>query len=354
MNPLIVLTMLVPFLAACDSVPKLAQATPTQPAPTATAESKSLPPQGKPITLPALSPQGKQGTLTAQPQAKNGTPPAPQGKQGTPGGTGATAQPTSETQIVNPTSGAKLYVAVYAPKNASGKSPAVVLVPGGIGDSSRFTSPNPRDIEVLQYTNAGFVAIVFDPDGRGKSEGNEDLDGTVHQDGLAAVIRYAATLPQVDAKQIGVLTFSYGIVMGSGALARHSDLPVKYLVDWEGPAERNDMTADCRGGGGTGSYFHSCADNAWWSEREAVNFVGRLRVAYQRVQTQNDHAQPDVSHAIKMINAAVKGGAPFVRLNDYPANQQYDVNKPPAMLSDTLDTQYVARIIQYAQELMRK
>ncbi len=364
MKRLIVLVSLALFLVACDFLPQLAQTTPTQATATVTAESKPLPPQGKPGTLPASSPQGKQGTLPAQPQAKVTPPSSPQAKQGTlpapkdgtalpPRGSGETAQPTSTTTVANPTSGVKLYVAIYAPKNASGKLPAVVLVPGGTGDSAGFTQINPRGVsDVGEFNNAGFVAIVFDPDGRGKSAGKEDYNGHIHQDGLAAVVRYAATLANVDAKQIGVLTYSYGITMGSGVLARYSDLLAKYLIDWEGPADRNDTTVDCRGGGRIA--FQPCSDSAFWSEREALTFIAKVRVPYQRVQSEEDHVQPDNSHAVNMINAAVKGGVSWVRLNDYPANQTYDAKNPPKMLPETMDGQREATIIKYAQELTRR
>jgi hypothetical protein len=42
---------------------------------------------------------------------------------------------------------------------------------------------------------------------------------------------------------------------------------------------------------------------------------------YQRVQSQADHVQSNNNHAIDIVNAAVAGGAPWVRLNEYPPNQ---------------------------------
>lgn len=367
MKQLIVLALLASFVVSCNFISQLAQPTATQPAPTATAESKPLPPQGKQGTLPAQPPQGKQGTLPAQPQAKEGTPPAlPQAKSGTlpapkdgtalpPRGSGETVQPTSTATVTNPTSGAKLYVAMYAPKNASGKLPAVVLVPGGNGDSTSFTRLLPRgDAGVTQYNNAGFVAIVFDPDGRGKSDGKEDYDGFTQQDGLKAVIQYTASLANVDAKQIGVISYSYGVTMAAGALARYSDLPARFLIDWEGPADRNDTGGCDASHMGHLQRVASCTDEKFWSEHEASTFIAKIRVPYQRIQSEKDHAQPDVTHAINMINAAVRGGVPWVRLNDLTPSQIYDPKSPPKMLSESMDRQREALVIQYAQELQSR
>ncbi len=250
-------------------------------------------------------------------------------------------------QVTNPTTNAKLYVQVFAPQDTSKKYPALVLVPGGIGDGKAFTD------DAMRMAGAGIIAITFDPDGRGRSTGQEDYDGHKQQDGLAAVVRFVATLPNVDAQKIGIATYSYGITMGSGALARHPDLPVKFLIDWEGPADRN-YTSGCSAGNRGRILWQPCSDDAWWSEREAVNFIGQIRVPYQRIQSEKDHVQPNNAHAVEMINAAIKGGVPWVRLNDYPPNQTYDPKAPPAMLPEAMDRQLTQTVIRYAKELFGK
>ncbi|MCI0474641.1 MAG: hypothetical protein L0Y55_00180, partial [Anaerolineales bacterium] len=257
---------------------------------------------------------------------------------------------TNTYWVTNPTSGARLYTQVVLPKNASGKLPVLVLVPGGIGWGGNFLDPPNK---AQQLADAGFVVVVFDPDGRGKSAGKDDFDGFVQQDGLAAIVRFAATLPSVDASKIGIVTYSYGITMGSGALARYPDLPVKFLIDWEGPADRNYTTSGCNFGAGK-IHWQPCTDNAFWSEREAVNFIGKLRVPYQRIQSEKDHVQPNNAHAIDLINAAIKGGVTWTRLNDYPPNQTYDPKSPPQMLSEQQDRQLEQRIAKYAHELFGK
>ncbi|MBN1146055.1 MAG: hypothetical protein JXA78_02270 [Anaerolineales bacterium] len=244
--------------------------------------------------------------------------------------------------INNPTSGARLFVQVLYPGDWSGESlPTLVLVPGGAGTID--------PAKARRMVEQGFVVVFFDPDGRGKSEGQEDLDGYIHQDGLAAVIREATTIPGVDANRIGLVSFSYGVSMASGALARHIDLPVKFLIDWEGPADRQDTSVGCTPNQRID--FPDCSDDAAWAEREALTFIAHLRVPYQRLQSENDHVQPDVSHAIHMVNAAVQGGVPWVRLNDLPPDQTYDPANPPTMLPDKADATLEEMIARIAPEL---
>jgi len=75
-------------------------------------------------------------------------------------------------------------------------------------------------------------------------------------------------------------------------------------------------------------------------------------VPYQRVQSQSDHVQPNNNHAIDILNAAVAGDVPWVRLNEYPPDQTYDANNPPAMLEDALDKQIDVVIARYAEYII--
>jgi len=251
--------------------------------------------------------------------------------------------------VINPSSGASLAVYVNLPAAAAELPvPALVLVPGGSGSSSSFRRPN---AEFDAFAQAGYAVIVFDPDGRGESGGTEDYNGFIQQDGLAEVIRFAANLPGVDSSRIGLVTYSYGITMGAGALARHPDLPVAFLIDWEGPADRND-TGGCDSAGlGHLQDVASCTDEAFWAQREASTFISQIRVPYQRIQSEIDHVQPDNAHAILMVNNAVSGGVPWVRLNDLPPNQTYDPTNPPAMLSEQESCLLTALVLRYARQM---
>lgn len=297
---------------------------------------------------PRLCPQDCATDATPTPKESSITAPTSEGNIVTSG------EDPNTYWVTNSSSGAALYVAVYYPENRDGqtKLPALVLVPGGSSDSTSFIKENPAGVSTVSVINeTGFVVVVFDPDGRGKSQGKEEYDGFIHQDGLAEAIHFAATLPDVDPARIGLVTFSYGITMGSGALARHPDLPVKFLIDWEGPANRSDT-----GGCDSSNVGHlkdvaSCADETFWAEREASTFIGQIRVPYQRIQSEKDHAQPDYAHTVLMINNAVQGGVPWVRLNDETPNQTYQLDTLPPMLPESMDRQRDQLIARYAQEL---
>jgi pimeloyl-ACP methyl ester carboxylesterase len=244
--------------------------------------------------------------------------------------------------VTNPTSQAHLYVQVFYPNGWSSESlPTLILVPGGTGtlDSNK----------ARRLTGYGLTVIIFDPDGRGRSDGQEDRDGYIHQDGLAAVIQSALSIPGVDPAKIGLVSYSYGITMASGTLARYPDLPVRFLIDWEGPADRYDTTLGC--GSSPRQTWPDCSDDAAWSQREALTFISQIQVPYQRLQSETDHVQPDLSNAISMVNAAVQGNAPWVRLNDLEPDQMYDPDNPPAMLSDAQDRQIDSMIGRFAREL---
>lgn len=273
------------------------------------------------------------------------------------GNSPTTAQKTNTYTVTNPSSGAALFVSVYYPETWDGQSklPALVLVPGGSGDSSGFLKGSPANSStVLMINQANYIAIVFDPDGRGKSTGTEDYNGFTQQDGLAEIIRSTGTWPGIDPTNIGLVTSSFGITMGTGVLARYPELPVKFLIDWEGPANRDD-TGGCDSAHlGHLQEIASCNDEAFWVEREASTFISQIRVPYQRIQTEKDHVQPDNAHAILMINNAVNGGVSWVRLNDEIPNQTYTLNTVPPMLPENMDRQKNQLIVKYARELVEQ
>ncbi len=269
------------------------------------------------------------------------------------------ASPVAEGEnvywVTNPASDAQLHVRVIRPQDWGGEAlPTLVLVPGGSGDSSDFLD---SPVKTQALTDDGFVLVVFDPDGRGHSEGVEDDNGYTHQDGLAEIIRFTATLPEVDAEQIGLVSYSYGVTMAAGALARHADLPVRFFIDWEGPANRND-TGGCDEAKTGHLQGHPCGDEDFWREREASTFALHLPVPYQRLQSEKDHAQPDNEHALMMIaNTTAKehgghGQAPWTRLNDLAPNTVYTVDAPPPMIPEGEDQRLEALIARYANELL--
>ncbi|MCC7075751.1 MAG: hypothetical protein IT198_01365 [Acidimicrobiia bacterium] len=135
--------------------------------------------------------------------------------------------------VRNPTSRAWLWVRTLAPAEPpEGPLRVVVMVPGGANGADKFLQP-PGDGQAI--ADAGNLVVVFDPDGRGRSEGVEDADGYTQQDGLAAVVRLAVSLPDDDADRVGIVSYSYGVTMATGALARHPDLPPATWSTGKGP-----------------------------------------------------------------------------------------------------------------------
>ncbi|MBT3316251.1 MAG: hypothetical protein HN390_16750 [Anaerolineae bacterium] len=232
--------------------------------------------------------------------------------------------------ITNKSSAVPLYTQILQPIGVDvGTSPVLILVPGGIG------TIDPAKAQKL--ADEGFTVVFFDPDGRGNSPGMENYGGTIQQDGLAAVIFEVAQLPEVDETRMGLASFSYGVTMSTGTLARYPDLPILFYIDWEGPVNRHYTTVGCVGNT-MKIDWQPCDNHEWWAEREAMNFIDHLKIPYQRLQSEKDHVQATNNHAIEIVNAAVEGNIPWARLNDHPANQSYDINNQPAMYPENGET----------------
>ncbi len=253
--------------------------------------------------------------------------------------------------VQNPSNSANLYVKIVHPTTRiEGKLPTVFLIPGSSGDSSEFLKPGKKSAQTL--ADEGFAVVVFDPDGRGKSEGEEDYDGFVQQDGLKAIIDYVSTLPEIDSEKMGIASYSFGVTMASGALSRYPDLPIKFLSDFEGPANRDD-TAGCDGSGlGHLKEVAECDDENFWAQREAVSFISKIKVPYWRIQTLKDHAQPDYHHTVLMINAALSGSSTNVLLNEEEVKTQFSENDLPRMVPDTVDINLMKVLADHINKML--
>lgn len=255
--------------------------------------------------------------------------------------------------ITNPATGVALYCHVHRPAGFDplGSYAGLVLAPGGSGAGTSFDVGG----RAQSYADLGFIVMHFDPDGRGLSTNGgaytgEDYCGYKQQAGLREVLRYLFALPETDNANIGVLTNSYGITLGAGALGRYAQsLPVKFLLDWEGPADRTDTAQP------TGHVPHDVSDNAWWYEREPTNFIDDFPGYYLRIQSQVDHVQSDNEHAIKLVNRATAvacGGAgrcAWTRVNSESGltsnmpNTVYTMLDPPDWLAETVNNESVIR-----------
>jgi hypothetical protein len=203
-------------------------------------------------------------------------------------------------------------------QGAQEAQPGVLLCPGIHEGSASFSSWG-SPVTAEEVARLGCTVLTFDPAGRGESWGEEDYGGPEHQDDVQVALAHLAGRTGVDADRLGVVAVSLGVAMAVGALARPETTPVAWMLDWEGPCDREIITS-----GGTimtPAAGHSMEDDVYWRPREAVRHVGQLRCAYVRLQAGRDHAQPgEVRHARRMMRAvsARDATARWFQLNDHP------------------------------------
>jgi hypothetical protein len=262
---------------------------------------------------------------------------------------------TEDLWVTNPTSGESLYVHIHRPLRAgpSNPVPGVVLVPDATGAGTVFDDNGMAD----SIATDGFAVLHFDAEGRGLSSGTEDYDGYVHQDGLAACAAVLASRPYVDSENLGIYSRGYGVVMATGMVARHPTPSVKFLMDFEGPADRYQSSSEY---GGPVPY--PVDSEAFWQQREAARFIKSVPGAYLRIQTAVDHTNriPDNHHAIALIDSATStqyggsGVAIWTRVNDSvmnPENHIYSLSDPPAWIPEAEESNELCRDILYLHEL---
>jgi hypothetical protein len=256
--------------------------------------------------------------------------------------------------------------------------PAVVEIPGGINPGRMAI----YGAEQTMLAEAGMVVVTFNAEGRVDSvaediasEGSEDFNGFRQQDGLCALVQYVMALDFVLPDNVGLRTQSFGITMGAGCAGRHPEIPIKYIVDGEGPPsgfvtchdpyslddeasnDKHEIVFSILGHYST--WRDASPENEeFWLEREAIRFLPGFRGRYLRLQAEWDHAQPPANqaelqafwlpplwwqnkHAIDLVNAAVQGGVPWVRVNlpeqGNAVNAMYDIGHPPVFLPGKLE-----------------
>jgi hypothetical protein len=259
---------------------------------------------------------------------------------------------------------------------------AVVKVPGGInpGRSEALTP------EAIALAEAGMVVVTFNAEGRIDtrnpddiaSEGEENYNGFENQDTLAEIFLYTTELPYVISDNVGIRSQSYGISMAAGCAARHPELEIKYIVDGEGPPSSFVTVQEPRARfsppghpfqdkyktvyGILGHYSlqrdPSEENQAFWAEREAIHFIGSFNGMYLRLQGEWDHSQPpgkpdeievfhqppvwwQGKHTCDIVNAALDGGVPWVRVNlppqGNPVNESCSLDHMPKFIPGELN-----------------
>jgi dienelactone hydrolase len=225
-----------------------------------------------------------------------------------------------ETWIERPR-GNNIYAHLHRPVEP-GRYPGVVFVPGGGSTGTDYdgnTEVTADDVAAL-----GFTVLHYDPSGRGKTGGEENFWGPMHQEELAHVVHSFAKTSSVDADRIGILSFSIGIAIAAGALARF-DLPVRYLFDWEGPSNRFNITKNDTHKPLMG---FPTSNDLFWNEREPSRFMSDIPCGYFRYQGEEDHMQGAYKgHAVELINLATRGKAAWTKCNDNPLDVFFDEGK---------------------------
>lgn len=224
-----------------------------------------------------------------------------------------------------------------------GKGPFPMLIGCAWGDTA-YAFNNLSIFPAL--LEMGIAGIDFAPQGRMGSEGEDNYNGKIHQHDLIAVIEFAENLKFTNTDEIGLLTLSYGVVMATGALSEKPELPVMFLIDWEGPAcpgkdilDAAERSAEWLNSSGfarlTGrmevgdpdTFVISGAplsDAEYWNERDAERFARTLPCPYLRIQAEEDHVQGNEKyHMMKIVNAVTQHAGQWSRVNDNPPNIIY-------------------------------
>ena len=252
----------------------------------------------------------------------------------------------SAIQEIPSLNGNKIRIQLEKPKS-DGPFPVLIGVEGGDGFHAFHRDTSKQILEAVNALN--ILAVDFAPQGRSGSEGEDNYHGFVHQDDLKAIVDYLTKQPFVNNDMIGILTISYGVALATGALSRYPDMPIQFLIDWEGPAapgrdirrafankeawiknenvlsmlKKDEITSEkelhaivLHGG--------KIGNDAYWDERDASLFAARLSCPYLRIQGHIDHVQGTSKAAMMaIINAATSHSGQWTRCNDNPPNTIY-------------------------------
>ncbi|MBN2801271.1 MAG: alpha/beta hydrolase [Deltaproteobacteria bacterium] len=187
----------------------------------------------------------------------------------------------------------------------------MLIVPGlGQGAARAWRWPLP----VPSLVGWGYRVVALDLTGRGDTGGAEDFGGPIHH------LDVLAGLDHLGGEPLAVLSLSLGASATAGALLLADRPRVELWMDWEGPSDREIITA-----GGTRmapARGHGLADDGWWRPREPARAVGHTGVPWARFQGRRDHAQPgERRHALRMLQGAATGSLPWFLLNDHAPSQ---------------------------------
>ncbi|MFT7184334.1 MAG: hypothetical protein ACI9QC_000673 [Oceanicoccus sp.] len=241
------------------------------------------------------------------------------------------------TQIENPSTGNQLYTYLELPEGIE-NPPLVMLIPGGTNSGTDKFIDNDLSTNFLLENN--IAVAYFDLDGRGKSDGDENQNGSDAQDGLYAITQVIEESGYIDTEEMGLMSLSYGLVLGSGMLANYAETqPYEWYIDWEGPSSPAYTPRQCDGA--------DCDDEEYWLERDASTSLSEILVPYWRFQAKKDHVQSENSHAILAINAATNGSSPWTQINYEDPNQTFSEENPPEYIAKRSQEAAIKAVLEF-------
>ncbi len=218
--------------------------------------------------------------------------------------------------------------ALHARWHGPSRPLAVLLISHAGKRGGTTLAGQPWGLRFQRLASQGVAVVTWDRRGTGRSrKPGQDVDlapgNPLHVADFQAVFdeveerlkRLLATNPPSPGQSlppIGVLSFSSGVLPPLRARR-----PMAFLMDTEAPADRWSLLPPETGPAAPGSLAHlSLMEDSAWEGREPVALVGRIRCPYHRLQARVDHVHGRLHlHAFLMLEAALMGKAPEIRLN---------------------------------------
>ena len=289
---------------------------------------------------------------------------------------------TLDAQWIDGTTG-QIYTEGWVPNDCTKETPcpAVLLVPDKLNGLEEFSCCAGELAKILHAVVITYNPPGRGTAGQ-VSEGEEDYGGTISQDVLKDVANMWEKKSIVDGSSFGIVSMGFGVGIAAGAIARFQETSLKfvgYFIDVEGPPnrcyvtqspffvspddddyyvnedgegvsstrcdfenetfERKDVfpagtSTDGKGTLGTpNSYIchenafvlretgRTCADDKWWQEREAKNYLSKLKNHYLRIQCGHDHEQPSRYNARHTFRWIAQATTASYQLNNAPRDE---------------------------------
>ncbi len=276
-----------------------------------------------------------------------------------------------ERSYLETSNGKQMQVEFRYPAGQPGaQHPAIVYVVPWAGPRAGMRGIGIRQPSILVREGIA-VALFFFPGQEHDPSPTQTLDkyGPERQLQLRDLIRYVAGRDDVDAENIGVMSFSSANILVAGALTRPpGDPEVKFWIEGEGPSNRHVLMLNIPGTMAAVPPFPdedhqgewmsrqfvgaSLGDEDYWREREAFQLMKKIRCRFLRLQGEEDHVHHwYYGHAIHALNSAIASDSPWVRGGDGPLNVWHRDASTINMLPGRIGKQG-ERVLRFIQEMV--